>query len=356
MLTLFLYCFLLGCGLQEPGPLGGTDGLEPPPGSPPGSTPTAPPPPLPPVLGDGPFPNAPADAAWIAVHDAEWSLAPVSNQRNEADNGSGLGTWGNASNVSLLDVPAAPWHASAGRAISLKLPEGMPGGGSGAWVSQHRSAFGREGPLAFPRDRTDGSIYVGMWIRHRGSAGRPYTPLGAYPVGRLAEANVAQKWIYLKSSGIPDSMAFAHIMLGFVNLGAPGAEVRRLFPNWHPQFRDSPGAVGCQSTSQGGDGSAQAGFNDENWHLVEYLILPNTADRDGRPFRNGVARLWVDGRLIMDRRDLINYCSRQFSRAGVLEWPISEISLEPIYGGGTWPVPYDLFLDYGRMKIMYRQR
>jgi hypothetical protein len=338
MLSFFMVCALLGCDLQAPTSRTDTDGLEPPPG-----------------VGSGPFPNAPIGTGWVTAHDAEWTLPPVSNTDREPDNGSGLGVWGDRSVVALTDVPSAPWQRAAGRAITIKLPQGMAGGSAMATVMQQRDAYGRQGPLVIPRERTDGSLYIGFWVRHRGSGGQPYTPLGAYPAGR--EPNVGQKWIYLKSAGVPDSFAFAHILIGFVNVGAPGSEMRRMFPNWHPQFRDQAGASGCQSTSQGAaEGSPSNGINDEQWHLIEYLILPNSFGNGNRPNRDGVARIWLDGRMVMDRRDLINYCSLQAEPDGRVKWPITEVSLEPIYGGGLWPVPYDLFIDYGRIRLMYHER
>jgi len=39
-----------------------------------------------------------------------------------------------------------------------------------------------------------------------------------------------------------------------------------------------------------------------------------------------------------------------------LQWTMSNVMLEPIYGGGVNPVPYDLYIDYGRIKIAYRRR
>ncbi|MCU0621810.1 MAG: polysaccharide lyase [Gemmatimonadales bacterium] len=355
MLTLFLYCLLLGCGLQEPGPIGGTDGLEPPPGGTPGPTPTAPPPPVPPVLGDGPFPNAPADQTWSTSHDAEWSLSPVSHARYEADNGSHLGIWGDAQYVSMLDIPSAPWGAASGRAVSIKLPANMPAGNISAWVTQHRSAGSLVGPLSFAPSLSDGSIYVGLWLRHRGSGGRPYTPLGRFT--RWQESNVVQKWIYFTSPGVPDSLAIAHAMVGLINADASDDTRRWMTQYYVPQFHNIRGSSGCLTTGHAaGTPLSNDWIKDEQWHLVEFLLLPNSFDAGRQPQANGVLRMWLDGRLVVEKRNVIHYCSSQAGDDGRVKWSMSSVSLEPIYGGGTNPVPYDLFLDYGRMKIMYRRR
>jgi hypothetical protein len=334
------------CQLQEPVPNGGgnnVDGLGPPP-----------------TAGQGMFPNSPDDPNWVTAQDAEWTLPPVAASTYAPDNGSHLVTFGTASDVSLIDAPDAPW-ASGAKAISIRLPAGLPGGTLNAFVGQHRSAAGQVGPLAFPANLTDGALYVGFWVKNRGSNGQPYTPLGQYT--QVNRGNVAQKWIYLTSSGVPDNQSIAHQVIGWSNaeiesfLTDDPAETRRVYPTWGPQFHPTPGSKGCfanryQPPSQPNTN----GWRDEIWHRVEYLLLPNTFESDGTPREDGRVIIWLDGRQTLDATNVVNYCSAQRGSDGSVQWTMSNVILEPIYGGGVNPVPYDLYIDFGRIKIAYRKR
>jgi hypothetical protein len=333
------------CQLQEPVANGGgnkVDGLGPPP-----------------TAGQGMFPNSPADPKWVTVSDAEWTLPPVSATTYDADNGSHLVVYGAMSDVALNDAPDAPWGSGA-KAISIKLPEGMAGGTLNAFVGQHHSAGDRVGPLAFPANLSDGSIYVGFWVRNRGSGGKPYTPLGRYT--QVNHGNVAQKWLYITSKGVPDNRSIAHQVIGWSNAEiesylTDSAETRRLYPTWGPQFHPTVGAKGCiNGRYQPATQPLSNGWRDEVWHRVEYLLLPNSFEGNGQPREDGRLIIWLDGRQILDDSTVVNYCSAQQGADGSVQWTMSNVMLEPIYGGGVNPVPYDLYIDYGRMKIAYRKR
>ncbi len=344
--TALLILATASCQLQEPIPNGdgggnSIDGLGPPP-----------------TAGQGMFPNSPEDPKWVTLSDAEWTLPPVSATTYDPDNGSHLVTFGKRENVSLIDAPNAPWGSNA-KAISIKLEQGMAGGHLSAFVGQRRTDGG-VGPLAFPSNLSDGALYVGFWIRNRGSGGQPYTPLGQYT--QVGHGNVAQKWLYLTSTGVPDDRSIAHQVIGWSNaeiesyLSDP-AETRRLFPTWGPQFHPTPGALGCVNNRyQPPSQPASNGWRDEIWHRVEYLLLPNTFEANGQPREDGRVIAWLDGRQVLDDDGVVNYCSAQRGADGKVQWTMSNVILEPIYGGGVNPVPYDLYIDYGRMKIAYRKR
>lgn len=344
VLTAFALLVSASCQLQEPIANGGStnvDGLGPPP-----------------TAGQGMFPNSPADAKWVTASDAEWTLPPVSAATYDADNGSHLVVYGAMSDVALTEAPDAPWGSGA-KAITIKLPEGMAGGHLNAFVGQHRSATG-VGPLSFPANLSDGAFYVGFWIRNRGSNGKPYTPLGEYT--QVNKGNVGQKWLYLTSRGVPDDRSIAHQVIGWTNAEIESyltdpAEARRVYPTWGPQFHPKVGARGCINRRyQPATQPITNGWRDEIWHRVEYLLLPNTFESNGQPREDGRVIIWLDGQQVLDDATVVNYCSAQLGADGSLQWTMSNVMLEPIYGGGVNPVPYDLYIDYGRIKIAYRKR
>ena len=344
VLTAFGLLVSASCQLQEPIANGGStsvDGLGPPP-----------------TAGQGMFPNSPADPKWVTASDAEWTLPPVSAATYDADNGSHLVVYGEMSDVALTDAPDAPWGSGA-KAITIKLPQGMAGGHLDAFVGQHRSATG-VGPLSFPANLSDGALYVGFWIRNRGSNGKPYTPLGEY--SQVNQGNVGQKWLYLTSRGVPDDRSIAHQVIGWTNAEIESyltdpAETRRVYPTWGPQFHPMVGAKGCINRRyQPATQPITNGWRDEIWHRVEYLLLPNSFESNGQPREDGRVIIWLDGHQVLDDATVVNYCSAQRGADGSLQWTMSNVMLEPIYGGGVNPVPYDLYIDYGRIKIAYRRR
>jgi hypothetical protein len=67
------------------------------------------------------------------------------------------------------------------------------------------------------------------------------------------------------------------------------------------------------------------------WHRFEWLVVANTPGA-----KNGIARIWVDGNLLMDYTDVEYFFSSQTPKFTGLKW-------NPTYGGGTNPVPYDMF-------------
>lgn len=86
--------------------------------------------------------------------------------------------------------------------------------------------------------------------------------------------------------------------------------------------------------------SRQALFTDAGWHRVEALFRLNSlgAARD-RPNADGVAQAWVDGKLVVDRKDLI------FRSTDFPAMKINQLLLAPYFGPGLLPHEQTLWID-----------
>lgn len=67
------------------------------------------------------------------------------------------------------------------------------------------------------------------------------------------------------------------------------------------------------------------------WHRIEWLIVANSSGMS-----NGTARMWVDGRQVLNINDVQYFFPGQ-------EPAFKGVSWNPTYGGGLNPVPYDLY-------------
>lgn len=81
-------------------------------------------------------------------------------------------------------------------------------------------------------------------------------------------------------------------------------------------------------------------FNDDQWHCVEALFTLNTLDvaRD-RPNRDGLVRGWFDGKLVVDRTDVV-LRSTDFPRM-----KFNQYLLAPYFGPGLLPHEQTLWID-----------
>jgi hypothetical protein len=218
---------------------------------------------------------------------------------------------------------SAPWPE--GKYHSIRLPEGMAGGEAPTFVGSWNWAA--TPPLAWPREvAPKGDLYFGFYIRHRGSNGKPYVlrNLGG------------QKMYYLGYGSAADNISFNHIFIrkwGDTLTGGWAA--------FEPQFREP-----CSSESHYTDQSTPVG-GDDKWHLIEYIILAN--ERTATTYKsNGKTRIFVDGKQVHYDETTTVYCSGHESY--IMNWT----TINPIYGGGREPVPYDLYVDYGPIKVMGR--
>jgi hypothetical protein len=262
------------------------------------------------------------------------------------------------------DVPNAPWAPGATRkAHALRIPAGMEGGYSATRVrmrgDQRPTSFTkapRAGPLSWPGAlQQNDELYIGLWVRYRGDGTRPFKlymgprwPPTADP-GRC----VAIKTIYGYTAPSPEDPALnlAHIpMIPF------GSDVfaEQVFGTQFDPRAPNPGPLRpSQSRNYPGDDEpwrarrlATVDVLDEQWHRIEVYVRGNT--RDATSARNdGLARMWVDGIQVAEG-NIILYT------VGMQDLRMNEIDLNPIWGGAQIGVPHDMFVDYGRLKIMAR--
>jgi hypothetical protein len=266
------------------------------------------------------FPNAPA-AGWTTIADMRWQR-PVPFRRDpvyEADNGSHLVNYGD-------DDPGAEWGRQArlvgdaatpgapDSALELRLPAGLAGGYAAVKIGQHES-WNADGPLRWDPAVTTGHLYVGFWVR--------FSP------GFRLNGNVAQKILYLKSD-LAANRAIAHMVGIMVNDGVGG---NQLWPAYEPQHPFARYKV---------PETPRNDLNDGRWHQVEFLQAPNTPG-----LADGTLTIWVDGRREARWTDAMFFARGQVPSLNRLE-------INPIYGGGTRPVPRDQWVRLGPMVVMTR--
>lgn len=86
--------------------------------------------------------------------------------------------------------------------------------------------------------------------------------------------------------------------------------------------------------------SADVLFTDERWHCVEAMFQLNTLDAEAdRPNADGVVRAWFDGKLVVDRADVVLRST---------DWPkmrFNQFLLLPYFGPGLLPHAQSLWID-----------
>jgi predicted amidohydrolase len=81
-------------------------------------------------------------------------------------------------------------------------------------------------------------------------------------------------------------------------------------------------------------------FNDDKWHLVEAMFKLNSLDLDrDKPNADGVARSWFDGKLVVDRTDVI------FRSTDFPNMKFNQFLLTPYFGPGLLPHAQTLWID-----------
>ncbi len=86
--------------------------------------------------------------------------------------------------------------------------------------------------------------------------------------------------------------------------------------------------------------SKDALFSDDAWHCVEALFRLNSLDRErDRPNADGVVRAWFDGKLVVDRTDVI-LRSTDFP-----DMKFNQLLLAPYFGPGLLPHEQSLWID-----------
>jgi hypothetical protein len=86
--------------------------------------------------------------------------------------------------------------------------------------------------------------------------------------------------------------------------------------------------------------SPQVLFNDDKWHCVEALFKLNTLDtKNDKPNADGVVQGWFDGKLVMDRHDII-WRTTDFPKM-----KFNQFLLTPYFGPGLLPHAQTLWID-----------
>jgi len=80
-------------------------------------------------------------------------------------------------------------------------------------------------------------------------------------------------------------------------------------------------------------------FTTERWHLVEALFRLNTVPAGGEARADGVVQGWFDGRLVVDRRDVV------FRSADFPRMRFNQFLLTPYFGPGLLPQAQTLWVD-----------
>jgi hypothetical protein len=81
-------------------------------------------------------------------------------------------------------------------------------------------------------------------------------------------------------------------------------------------------------------------FTDDEWHCVEALFRLNTLDRKAdKPNADGVVRGWFDGKLVIDRTDVV-LRSTDFP-----DMKFNQFLLTPYFGPGLLPKAQTLWID-----------
>jgi hypothetical protein len=110
------------------------------------------------------------------------------------------------------------------------------------------------------------------------------------------------------------------------------------------QNKDTPHGLTQGALKGGFNGkmydSKEVFFNDDQWHCVEALYQLNTLDlKADKPNADGIVRGWFDGKLVIDRTDVIlrstDYPKMKFN----------QFLLTPYFGPGLLPHAQTLWID-----------
>lgn len=188
--------------------------------------------------------------------------------------------------------------------VRLRFPQGLGGGDNSIW-------FGR-GDLP----ANGGQIYMCTLMR--------------IDPNWTNNGNAGTKVFFLRSP-YWDGAGKTNHFWGLWTLGDP----RQMVPMTGTQF----GAPGPETSRFA---PASANIAGGAWRQVEVLwVAENPAGST-----NGIARMWVDGQQVLNETNM-----RFFSPGQVPRW--TGVEAVPTYGGGSNPVPYDMFwwIDHVRVSV-----
>ena len=266
------------------------------------------------------FLNAPG-TGWTTVASLTWSQA-IPYRRDpiyDPDNGTHLVDWGDDDpnrewGRQAVVVADASTPGSVPSSLELRLPAGLTGGYAATKIGNHPNWSGN-GPLWWSPSLSTGYLYVGMWVR--------------FSQGFTLNGNIGQKIFYLKSD-LAANAKINHMVGIMVNDGNRGDQ---LWPTYEPQNPFNRYKV---------PETAVNNLNDGRWHQLEYLQLANTPG-----VSNGTLKIWVDGRL-----EGVWTNARFFDATQVAS--VNRLEINPIYGGGTNPVPVNQWIRLGPVVVKTR--
>jgi hypothetical protein len=264
--------------------------------------------PLAPVTGPVPepvFPNAPSGAGWTLVTACRSETLPgLQPERNEC----GQTHW--SGQIPTLSIERATNDAGFMRV-------GFPS------AQNSSREYGGSSPSSFTLAGTfpanTGHLYVGQYMR--------WSPNWWHP------ANEGHKTMYLMEKDATTAHFFAWVDNTSVEAGA-------LLHKFGTQWVNNQGSPYADEVWVDQEPSHR--MPKGTWHLVEYLLTPNSSgNRDGR------LQVWVDGVRVMDAQNV-----PLFRPGATQQW--SGIWYSPIFASPGRMPPTDQFFDLSHLRILVR--
>jgi hypothetical protein len=215
----------------------------------------------------------------------------------------------------------------SGPVLQILLPAGMHAGYASGWCAWNGVEAGNR-LVHWDHTLCTGTIYVASWRRL--SAGW----------GMLGGRIVGQKMFYIasKDTGNPNNGSIQH-MMDYLETNDPGGA--RMLSQYQPQ---GPFDVGTTVPN-----TPENDTNDNEWHLMEMLVEPNTGGAD-----DGRCRIWLDSHLgggnLIPKIDNPN--STSFTAAQTRSFDHND--MVPILGGGQGTLTAAQWIRFGPTRIMVR--
>ncbi len=147
------------------------------------------------------------------------------------------------------------------------------------------------------------------------------------------------KLLYLAQRGDRASPVY---LAGFGRGSSP------LVPQLRQQGQDSR-PCGHNRTRNIHQNAGRGEFRRGEWHTVELLLRLNSFS-PGRETCDGTAKMWLDGRLVLDVRD-VHWLDQRVGRAN---WSWWRVNMDPVWGGGQGTIPSDQWIRVAHLRAAVR--